>query len=192
MEGKVAGRRRQAEAEVEEELRRKEALLTQMHPECRHGDTKDTKSAEPTSPSKAKRPMQASVETDTEDNDIPSTTPSTTKGQTALKSPPAVVREAVNHPPPLPPQEHDHSLSLEKREGVYTHHPPSKFAREEVAINTLRILPPRSSSTAKRASRRSSNQGRIAVWSGDEVYIMDSETRRRGLSHRKRRHHSAH
>lgn len=187
-EEEIAERMMNAQEKTEEQ-RRKHSLHAQMHPELQANQHEDAEPAHPLSFAKARRWMQASVETDTEDN-----SPVTDKApqRPFNDSDKNDQHREEDHPPLSNPRskKDDPPLCLEKREGGYSCTPPSEFACEEVATSTIYLRAPASMSTGRRAprSRRMKN---IAVWSGDEVRIIDAEISPMCLSHDQRPHRYA-
>lgn len=114
--------------------------------------------------------MQATVETDTEESlgtnanhdGANKTQTAPRKGENA--SIPA--RTPKEEPPP----------SLEKREGGYSHAPPLRFARDIVVTSSLHIHRPKQPASTIRQRPERSKKKSIAVWSGDEVHIVDVDT----------------
>ncbi|CAN8095578.1 unnamed protein product [Discula destructiva] len=128
--------------------------------------------------------MQASVETDTEDN-----SPGPVKDQHPPKSPHKTAAqndEKHSFPAAPKPEKQDPSPSLEKREGLYAYAPPARLAREEVATSTLWQRYPEAGATQVSSHRRH-RRNSIVVWSGDEVHIVE-ESPHRMVPRKKRTH----
>lgn len=173
-----------------EDRRQKDALHAQIHPELSANNREDVPQPRSALSAKARRRMQASVETDTEDN-----SPEAAKAQQRpLQDSRKDDQQRMQGHSPLhthTPAKLDPPLCLEKRVGVYSCAPPSEFAREEVATSKIYLQAPEPRSTGRRAARRSVKK-RIAVWSGDEVRIVDGEISPMCLSHEQRPHRCAH
>lgn len=187
-EEELAERRRKAE-ERQEDQRRRKALHAQMHPVLPETAQEDTKESQPSLSAKARRRMQASVETDTEDNSLDTDKAQRRPCNDSHKD----ARQKHDDQSPVShanSEKIDPPLCLEKREGVYSCAPPAEFAREEVVTSTLHLRAPEPASTGSRAPRRNRRKC-IAVWSGDEVRMIPDEISPMCLSHDQRSHRCA-
>lgn len=184
----IAEQKRKAQ-DRKEDQRRKMALHGQMHPQLQGNTHNGATASHPVLSAKVRKRLQASVENDTKDN-----SPETdTTQRLPCNDPHKDARQNCDSCSPVPhtkSEKSDTPLCLEKRVGVYSCAPPSEFAREEVATSTLKLRAPEPNTTARRAPRHKRNKS-IAVWSGDEVRIIDGEISPMCLSHEQRPHRCA-
>ncbi|KAJ4389494.1 hypothetical protein N0V93_006963 [Gnomoniopsis smithogilvyi] len=163
--------KREAKARAEEQ-RRKDALIAQIYPGWKRPDKQDTKADQKTSSTRRGRSMQAKVDTDTEEGLGTNEAHDRTEKTQSVHD----MRDNPDSSAPAPQPKKEPPPSLGKRQGEYSLIPPLNLAREILATSTLPMQYPRPASTASQHSECSKKSW--AVWSGDEVHIVDIDPNR--------------